>query len=263
MTAGTVAATTELPAHDLGPYTPAQTRFAIEAWPLRAAQELRSARIFRALALAARAAAVPEPWPSRFADAMRDELRHARLCATVGGRLGATKPRYDGSPVRARLAATKNDAWSRTLALLVGEVAIGETISVCLFRTSRKAAIEPLSRAALGLITVDEARHARLGWSALTSLWPRLTEAQRAEAQREAARGLAGCEQQNARPAMAWLQGKRFFDPAYAALGVIDPEVRIETFYWAVEQLVVPRLTKLGLDGAQAWASRYREGAAG
>jgi hypothetical protein len=62
---------------------------------------------------------------------------------------------------------------------------------------------------------------------------------------------------------MAWLQGKRAFDPAYAALGVIDPEVRIETFYWAVEQLVVPRLRKLGLDGAQAWASRYRAGAAG
>jgi hypothetical protein len=256
-------AAAEFPAPDLAPYTPAQIHFAIEAWPMRAAQELRSARIFRALARAARASATPEPWPARFADAMRDEIRHARLCTAIGARLGATKPRHDASPVRARLAGLQDDPWSRTLALLLVEVAVGETISLCLFRTGRKASIEPLSRAVLGLITTDEARHARLGWTGLDALWPRLTEAQRADAQREAARGLASCEQQNARPAMAWLQQKRAFDPAYAALGVIDPAVRIETFYWAVERLVVPRLTRLGLDGARAWADRYRERATG
>jgi hypothetical protein len=38
----------------------------------------------------------------------------------------------------------------------------------------------------------------------------------------------------------------------------MDPEVRVETFYWAVERLVVPRLTRLGLDGVRAWEDRYR-----
>jgi hypothetical protein len=34
--------------------------------------------------------------------------------------------------------------------------------------------------------------------------------------------------------------------------------VRVETFYAAVERLVVPRLTRLGLDGRRAWNDRYR-----
>jgi hypothetical protein len=56
---------------------------------------------------------------------------------------------------------------------------------------------------------------------------------------------------------MLWLRGRRPFDPAYAALGVLRPESRIEAFYSAVERLVVPRLTRLGLDGALAWKNRY------
>src|ERR1019366_9730047 len=95
---------TDLPAPALDGYDAAQIRFAAMAWPMRAAEELRSGLIFRALAQAARAAAMPDPWPTRFAMAVRDEARHARLCATVGARLGAPEPRYDVRPVRSRLA---------------------------------------------------------------------------------------------------------------------------------------------------------------
>jgi hypothetical protein len=59
-------------------------------------------------------------------------------------------------------------------------------------------------------------------------------------------------------PALRWLEEGRPFDPAYAALGVLHPEARVEAFYTAVERLVVPRLTRLGLDGARAWSERYR-----
>jgi hypothetical protein len=227
---------------------------------MRAAQELQSARIFRALARASTMAAIPEPWPSRLRAAVRDELRHARLCASVGEQLGAERPRYDAAPVRARLSGLP-DPRVRALSLLLVEVAIGETISMCLFRAGRRAAVEPLSRAALGSILRDEARHQRLGWAGLAALVPTLDAPLRDAAQREAARGLAGCEQQTARPAMQWLQERRPFDPAYSALGVLAPETRVETFYFAVERLVVPRLTKLGLDGERAWESRYRAAA--
>jgi len=47
---------------------------------------------------------------------------------------------------------------------------------------------------------------------------------------------------------------------AYAALGVLHPEARVEAFYFAVERFVVPRLTRLGLDGDLAWKTRYRSG---
>jgi hypothetical protein len=58
--------------------------------------------------------------------------------------------------------------------------------------------------------------------------------------------------------ALRWLQDKRPFDPAHQALGVLPPETRVDAFYASVEDLVVPRLTQLGLDGAAAWESRYR-----
>ena len=249
---------TDLPAPALAGYDAAQVRFAAMAWPMRAAEELRSALIFRALAQAARAAAMPDPWPTRFAMAVRDEVRHTRLCATVGARLGAPRPRYDARPVQARLGLLRTHLM-RTASLLLVEVAMGETISTYLFRAGRRAAVEPLTRAALGAILSDEVRHQRLGWDALTALWPSLGDPLRAAVQREAARGLAAAEQQNARPAMLWLRRRQTFDPAYAALGVLNPEARIETFYFAVERFVVPRLTRLGLDGPLAWKNRYRD----
>lgn len=224
---------------------------------MRAAEELRSALIFRALARAARVVDMPAPWPSRLRAAIHDELRHARLCATVGAALGAEEPTYDPRPVRARLAALP-EASVRAASLLLVEVAIGETISMCLFRAGRRAAAEPLTRAALESILGDEARHQRLGWSAFEALWTQLDPATRDGLQTEAARGLAGCERQTAVPAMQWLEQGRAFDPAYTALGVLHPEVRVETFYFAVERFVVPRLSRVGLDGPAAWKDRYR-----
>lgn len=248
----------DLPAPVLDGYGDAQVRFAAMAWPMRAAEELRSALIFRALARAARAAAMPDTWPMRFALAARDETRHARLCAHVGARLGAPAPRYDDRPVRARLAGLR-EPLLRTASLLLVEVAMGETISTYLFRAGRRHTVEPLTRAALGVILADEVHHQRLGWDALTALWPSLSDSQRAAVHREAARGFAAAEQQTARPAMLWLQRRQPFDPAYAALGVLNPEARVEAFYFAVERFVVPRLTRLGLDGPLAWKNRYRD----
>lgn len=248
--------TSELPPPQLESFSDEQLRFATLAWPMRAAEELRSALIFRALAHSARQL-LPPPWPARLRDAVRDELRHAQLCARVGAALGAPQPEYDAQPVRARLAALA-EPWRRTAALLLVEVAIGETLSMLLFRAGKQRASEPLTRAALAAILTDEARHQRLGWTALATLWPLLLPGQRAMLQREAAAGLAACERQQAVPALRWLEQRRAFDPAYAALGVLHPEVRIEVFYDAVERLVIPRLTRLGLDGARAWSERYR-----
>ena len=249
---------TDLPSPDLTPYSTAQVRFAVSAWPMRAAEELRSAGIFRALAWASRTAGMPHPWPTRFAAAARDEVRHARLCVHVGARLGAPSPAYDARPLRARLERLP-DPLLRTASLLLVEVAIGETISMYMFRAGRRRAIEPMTRAALHEILRDEVRHQKIGWTGLGSLWPLLTEALREHLQREAALGLAACERQTVRPAMLWLRDRQPFDPAYASLGVLHPEARVEAFYDAVERLVVPRLTRMGLDGPDAWQNRYRQ----
>jgi hypothetical protein len=252
----------DLPAPLLTPYTREQIAFSIQAWPMRAAEELRSALVFRALTQASRAAGWPARWTHAFAAVVRDELRHAQLCATIGARLGAALPRYDATLVRRRVAEQPDPA-SRALSLLMVEDAIGETVSMTMFRAGRRGAVEPLTRAGLTSILGDEIRHARLGWSALTSLLADGVLSDRDALQEQATRGLASTEQQVAVPALRRLESGEPFDPAYAALGVLNPEVRVEAFYDAIERLVLPRLTQLGLDGQRAWQERYRTGTAG
>lgn len=241
-------------APSLASFTREQIAFAAAAWPLRAAEELRSALIYRALARAS-ASALPAFTP-RFAAVAREEVGHARLCATVGAQLGATAPSYDARPVRARLARVP-DPLARTLALVVGEVAIGETISMAMFRESRRATTEPLTRAAIESILADEARHQQLGWDSLTALAARGASALDAISA-EATTALAFSEQQIAVPALRFLERGDAFDPGWAQLGVIQPEKRVEAFYAAVERLVLPRLAELGIDAQSAWANRYR-----
>src|SRR5439155_6353350 len=81
-------------------------RIAAAARPLRAAEELRSAFVFRPLAHAAHAAGAPfRAWAPSLRRVVGDELRHARLCTDLAAHFGAPAPRHDLSPVRARLAS--------------------------------------------------------------------------------------------------------------------------------------------------------------
>lgn len=235
--------------------TDAPLAIAREAWPLRAAEELRSARIFRALWETSRS--VLPAWSLRFRAVAHDELGHARLCATIGAELGAQPPRHDRRPVLRRLASLP-EARLRTAALLLVEVAIGETVSMPLFRAGWRGATEPRVRAALKRIAADEAHHLQLGWDGSFALWPTLTEGERAALWREARSGLRALEEQIALPALRYLERGGRFQPELAGLGVLDPEVRAETFYGAVERVVLPRLEELGLDGQRAWRERYR-----
>jgi hypothetical protein len=245
-----------LPAPDTRAYPPNDVAFAIAAWPMRAAEELRSALIFRSLAHASARAMVTASWTQRFLAAAHDEIAHARLCAAVGARLGAAPPCWDARPVHARLEPMPAPLF-RAAALTLVEVAMGETISMAMFRAGRRAAREPLTRAALERILTDEVRHQRLGWSALAAWWPDLPDAIRQPLQEEARRALGAMEQKIAAPALRRLEAGVPFEPSYAALGVLAPEARVEAFYGAAERLVLPRLSRLGLDGERAWRDRY------
>jgi P-aminobenzoate N-oxygenase AurF len=245
-----------LPAPRLDGYAANDIAFAIAAWPMRAAEELRSALIFRALAQASARSPITEEWTPQFLSAARDELGHARLCAAVGARVGAAPPRWDLRPVRARLEPLTEPLF-RASALALVEIAIGETISMAMFRAGRRAAQEPLTRAALQRILTDEVRHQRLGWHAIAAWWPELPAALRARLQHETPRALGAMEQQIAAPALRRLEARVPFEPSYSALGVLAPDARVAAFYAAVEQLVLPRLTSLGLDGESVWRDRY------
>jgi hypothetical protein len=246
----------QLPQPALAGYEEAEVAFARDAWPLKAAEELRSALIFRALAQASARSPICAGWTARFLAAAHDEIFHAKLCAATGARLGALRPCYDAGPVHARLAPLA-DPTRRAGALALIEIAVGETISLAMFRAGRRAAREPLTRAVLHRILIDEVRHQRLGWSAISAWWPALDRPNRLALQEEARAGLGATEQQIAAPALRRLEAKTDFAPHYAELGVLAPEARVEAFYEAVERLVLPRLTRIGLDGQSAWRDRY------
>ena len=241
---------------DLNGYESSIVATAVLAWPMRAAEELRSAAIFRAAARAARRLNEPQ-LAITLKQIVHDEIRHVRLCATVGLKLGAPSPRYDLAVVQNRLSALTSPELQLTSILLI-EGAIGETISSALFRAGRRGAIEPLTKYALTSILRDEVRHAQLGWKLIGMLWPKLSATIRDSLQLEATQALGSLERSIAVPSLKRLEAGEPFAPGLAALGVLPPEKRIEAFYHSVERLVIPRLTRLGLDGLAAWENRYR-----
>ncbi len=246
-----------LPRPALGGYEPRLAQLAARAWPMKCAQELRSALVFRALRDAARRlGAAFAPLAADAARIAREELRHARLCRDAGVALGAAVVTHDRAPVARRLAGLPEPR-RRLLALLLIEVAIGETVSAALFATGRRGAREPLTRTVLGNILRDEVGHARFGWSALARVLPAFA-GEREWLGGELRRGLADLEQSVAAPALRRLEAGEPFAPALSELGMLAPELRVEVFYRTIERAVLPRLERLGLDGAQAWSQRYQ-----
>jgi hypothetical protein len=241
-------------------FSPAQVAFAAQAWPMRAEEEDRSQAVFEELARLAPEAGLTSDQRARLEAAAQDEARHSRLCTEVGAALGARPPVLDRSRVAQRLGALPAAPMLRFLALISVEVAMGETLSCAFFRAGMERATEPQTRQALTSILRDEAIHARLGWGLLSLLRPRLGEAELAFLREEVRVQLGALEQLEAVPSLRRLERGEPFDPALPGLGVLDPEVRVAAFYGALERRVLPRLDRLGLDGARAWEQRYRPG---
>ena len=250
-------AASDLPEPDLHAFDPQLIPFAAAGWPMKAAEEYRSAAVYAALQSAVLLAQLPLDLAAVVGAVAQDEISHAALALRMAHTLGAqgsiplnvesVSLRLHGHPPR-----------DRVLSILLAEVAMGETASCALFRAGRDGTVEPCTRAALSIILRDEARHARLGWEALGALVPELTARERDDLQLEAATNFAAMERQNAVPALRSLEAREVFDPALSGLGVLLPERRIEAFYGAVEDSIIPRLSKLGFDGRTAWNARYR-----
>ncbi len=247
-----------LPEPDVSGYDAAQVAFAARAWTLKAEEEYRSAAVFAEIVAGCLHLGAPVDLLAQLARVVQDEIAHATLCLDLSVRFGAPAPAADLSRVDARLAVHGSDRGRQALSLLLFEGAVGETVSVALFRAGRRGAREPCTRAALSAIMKDEARHSTLCWHAAAELVPGCSPEVRDALQRDLSRSLGAFEQGAALPALRRLEAGAPFDPTLAELGVIPPEVRVEAFYGALEGVALPRLTRLGFDGRRAWEERYR-----
>jgi hypothetical protein len=243
-------------AHALDAFEETQVRHARRAWSMKSAQELRSAAIFSELVRLAIDCGLAGEISKALASCAEDEMIHAELCRLVAKVFGAEPPVVDMKPVEDRLLGHR-EPWRRFLALLLVEVAIGETISTSLFRAGAKSSAEPLTRHALTMILRDEAQHARIGWEVLEVLRPIWTVDDRRFLDGELRAQLGAIEQSTAVPSLRLLASAAPFDPTLGRLGLLSPERRVEAFYEALEGKVLPALDALGLAGSASWAARY------
>ena len=244
-----------MPPPSLDSFDAEQVAFAARAWTMKGEQEHRSAAVFAEAVSLLLFIGAPLDLVSAFSRVVSDEVLHTELCVRMAAALGAAPPAprpLETGPVD---AAGRR---MRALRIVLVEGAIGETISSALFTTGRRIAEEPSIRAALSRILRDEVVHAKVSWEALAALVPGLAEAEQAALHEELRCALGAIEQDQMVPVLKRLERGDPFDGAWAALGVLPPELRVEAFYGALEKRVLPSLTKLGLDGAAAWNDRYR-----
>jgi hypothetical protein len=240
-------------------YTAQQIAFAGAAWTMRAEEERRSAAVFSDLLSLIADAEASLVVVHEVHAMVGDELFHAALCAERASALGAPRPASAPLPRKAALPLAPEERRSRALEIVLVEGAMGETISSALFAAGRRAAEEAAARAALTRILKDEAMHARRFWRLLDALRGPGDEGR---LHAVATRALGLIERTQIVPVLKRLERSAPFDPAWAALGVLPPEARVEAFYGAIERRVVPELDARGLHGTRAWEARYRRGCA-
>ncbi len=144
-------------------------RWGLEAWQLRTLDEYRSYVAFAEFLENVNALGLGFDVLSTVVRTVRDEARHVELCRRLVNALGGTdtipgEPTWvssDRSQPRIVLA----------LQLVMGTLCVGETLSVSLLNATRKAAVDPLARAVLTVLTQDESVHSQVGWALLPTLW--------------------------------------------------------------------------------------------
>ena len=244
-----------VPAPDVAGFAPEQVAFAARAWTMKAEEEHFSAAVFADALGHLTDAGVPIDLLAGLHRVVGDELRHVELCLELSIRFSAPPPRARTLP-RPPPAATPEERRARGIRTLLVEGAIGETLSCSLFAAGRSGSREPCTRAALGLILRDEVLHARFFWEALGAL--ALDDRAREALHGEASAALGAIEATQMVPVLKRLEEGAPFDPAWAHLGVLPPEARVDAYYRAIEGRIIPRLDRLGLDGTTAWERRYR-----
>lgn len=136
-----------------------------EEWRARIAAEYTSAAIAQQITLwLIQAGAPPELIDAGLA-IVADELAHSRLSHEVYVAAGGTAP---PALHRDQLGLPRTGELELDLlSAIVRVFCLGETVAVPLFSHLRAACTEPVARAALDRILVDEVRHRDFGWDTL------------------------------------------------------------------------------------------------
>jgi len=148
-------------------------RLAVVEWTGRMVEEQAASRLFAGLLPQMMRAGVDTQFQAATADAVVDELRHARLCAAIVQALGG----------EARAALTGSDDFPRhdgvsplegLLRNVLDVSCLAETVDVAVLESRYRRARESTFRRVIAEILDDEINHSRLGWRLLQHLEPRI-----------------------------------------------------------------------------------------
>jgi hypothetical protein len=148
-------------------------RAAIAEWTERMVDEQSASRVFAGLLPQMMRVGVDAQFHAATADAVVDELRHARLCAAVvqalGGDPRAPLIEVDDVPRHAGTSALEG-----LLRNVLDISCLGETADVAVLEHRYRHARESTFRRVIAEILDDEIGHSRLGWLLLRHLQPRI-----------------------------------------------------------------------------------------
>lgn len=219
-----------------------------EEWRARIAAEYTSAAITQNLVLWLIQAGAPPDLIEAGLVIVGDELVHSRMSHEVYVAAGGTQP---PAIEREQLGL---DRRSELLELDILRVAVrvfclGETVAVPLFSHLREDCTEPVARAALDRILVDEVRHRDFGWALLT--W--LLDTQAAPAlRRQLTRELPGLFGV-VHSSYAAVAPDCEMDPADRAWGLMPAALYRSAVERTFERDYLPRFTRLQIDPTPAW----------
>jgi hypothetical protein len=218
---------------------------AIAEWTSRMVNEHVSSRVFAALLPQMMRAGVDVGFQAATADAVVDELRHARLCAAVvealGGEARAPLPDLDEVPRHDDV-----DPMEGLLRNVLAVSCLNETVAVALLESNRRLVTESTLRRVLTEILADEVGHSRLGWQMLSNLAPRID----ARMRQRLGEYLV--------PAFAQLFERHYAGagaprpPAAETLGVEDRRDSTSLFINVVNEVILPRLEAFDLPARDA-----------
>ena len=155
------------------PYTREELLIGLASWRARSLDEYRSQVAFTELLGLLTEANLPFDIVGTCIRVVRDEARHVELCRRMVNVLGADDS-MPGEPNWIRTDASL-PIIVRIIAIGVGFLCVGETLSRDLLAACSQRAANSLAKAALTCIASDEAVHSKFGWTLVERLIPLLS----------------------------------------------------------------------------------------
>lgn len=225
---------------DLSAHSPAELDEARAVWTNGVFTEYASAAAFSNLATALLESGAPIDLTATAADIVVDEMAHVELVSRLVMELGGAVPYHADLGKISQVTSPEADRpFLRACELAVTTSCVGEALSVPALRRSRSLAGQGLVHRVLDRLVRDEGPHAQLGMWFLEWAAPQLSRGERA--------WLAGVAMDAIEVyAPLWREAGGVVG-GVPALGASDFERYRATMTAAVEDGIVPRLTRSGI----------------